>query len=118
MPYDLYWRGEPSLVEAYRKAEEIRNEKLNQQLWLQGMYIYDALCDVSVVIPRLSKKKIKPVPYPTQPYQLKTESEAKQEQREKHKMEKMKAQMESFAAKFNQRFAEKKGGNNDVGSHD
>ena len=118
MSYDLFWRGEPSLVVAFRKAEEMRNDKLNQQLWLQGLYIYEALCDVSVVIPRVGKKKVKPVPYPDKPYELKTESDKKQEQREKRKMEAMKAKMEAFASRFNRKFAGKKGGNNDGGRSD
>ena len=32
------------LVKYYRKAEEIKNKQKNNEMWLQGAYIYDALC--------------------------------------------------------------------------
>lgn len=101
MTYDLYWHGDPDLVKAYRKAEEIRNDRKNQEMWLQGMYIYEALCDVSVVIPRLSKRPVKPEPYSKEPYQLRREDEKQRERREKARMQKAKAKMEAFATRIN-----------------
>jgi hypothetical protein len=110
MTYEQYWQMEPSLVIAYRKAEELRNERRNQELWMQGMYIYEALCDVSVLIPRFSKKKIKPVPYATKPYPLRSEMIRKAEDEVRGKMEKARRTMDSFATKVNAMFAAKKGG--------
>ena len=110
MSYEEYWQKDPGLVVAYRKAEELRNEKRNEEMWLQGMYIYEALCDVSVVIPRVSKRKVKPVAYPTKPYPLRSEQKRNQEREARAKMEKMKAQMEAFATRINQKFTKRKGG--------
>lgn len=110
MSYAEYWQKEPSLVVAYRKAEEMRNERRNQELWLQGMYIYEALCDVSVVIPRMSKKKITPLPYPDKPYSLHAKSEREKEEAQMRQMEKARRRMDTFATKFNASFAKRKGG--------
>ena len=43
MTADEFWYGEPYLAEAYREAQRLRDERINQNLWLQGLYIYDAV---------------------------------------------------------------------------
>lgn len=43
MSADEFWYGEPYLAEAYREAQRLRDERRNQELWLQGLYIYDAV---------------------------------------------------------------------------
>lgn len=42
MSYDEFWYKEPKLVKAYRDAEEYRKERVNYELWLQGLYIQRA----------------------------------------------------------------------------
>ena len=43
MSYREYWHESPWLTQAYYKANRLRNEVRNQELWLQGLYIYNAL---------------------------------------------------------------------------
>lgn len=43
MTYEQYWLGEPSLVIAYREAHKLKVEQKNQELWLQGLYVYNAV---------------------------------------------------------------------------
>lgn len=43
MTADEYWHGDPALCIAYRQAEEYRKERVNYELWLQGLYYYRAL---------------------------------------------------------------------------
>ena len=38
-----YWEGDPKLAQYYRKAYCIKQEQLNNNAWLQGLYIYDAV---------------------------------------------------------------------------
>ena len=38
-----FWAGDAALVKFYRKAYRLRQEEMNNQAWLQGMYIYDAM---------------------------------------------------------------------------
>ena len=43
MTYEQFWYGEPRLCESFRKLHRLRIEQRNQELWLQGLYVYDAL---------------------------------------------------------------------------
>ena len=93
------------LAKYYRKAEEIRNERRNQELWLQGMYVYDAILCASPILHAFAKKGAKPKPYPTQPYAL-TAKERKKEKEDKERKvyAKGKQYMEAFMASTNKKF--------------
>ena len=98
MTYDEFWNQDVRLVEVYRKAAELRDKRRNQELWLQGMYIYEALCDASPLF-RFSTKKgsIKPEPYVKEPYPI-TASEVKEreERGARLKEERLKAEFALF----------------------
>lgn len=112
MTYELYWDDDPWLVKAYRKAWELKQETVNQNLWLQGMYIYEALCCVAPIIRAFSKVK-KPLPYRSEPYELKNEvSEVRKELRMQKNDDMAKSALEAFALRFNKRFQEKGGAMN------
>lgn len=70
MTYEQYWYGDVWMVEAYRKAEKLRLSVVNQKLWLQGQYVYEAICDVSPILHAFAKRGTKPIPYRSEPYQL------------------------------------------------
>ena len=108
MTYEQFWEGDPMLVKYYRQAEEIRNDRKNQELWLQGMYIYEALCDVSPVLHSMAKKGTKPHPYSERPYAI-TEKQRKREVEEKERLNALKAKrfMEALMASNNARFKAK-----------
>lgn len=108
MTPEQYWDGDPTLAKYYRKAEELRNHRRNQELWLQGMYIYDALCDVSPIFHAFAKKGTKPRPYPDHPYSLTNrEREEEQKMKEKREREKARQYMEAKMAEINKRFESK-----------
>jgi len=108
MSPDEYWRGDPELARDYRKAEEIRNEKRNQELWLQGMYFYEALCDASPIFHDFAKKGTKPAPYPSHPYSLTAKQiEEEKVENERKVSEKGKKLMEALMAATNAKFKEK-----------
>lgn len=68
MTNEEFWYEEPRLAIAYREAQKLRDEHLNQQLWLQGLYNYDAL---SVVISNaFGGKGGKKQKYLTEPIEL------------------------------------------------
>lgn len=67
MTPEEYWDGDVWLVEYYRKAEELRQKRLNAQAWLQGAYVYDAIGRLSPIL-KPFVKKAKPQPYPARPY--------------------------------------------------
>ena len=107
MTPDQFWDGDCTLVKYYRQAEELRNEKRNQELWLQGMYIYEAICDVSPILHAFAKKGAKPHPYPSKPYAI-SEKQIRQEREEKERKiaEKGKRFMEALMTSTNKRFKE------------
>ena len=105
MTPEQYWDGDCTLVKYYRKAEELRNEKLNQELWLQGMYIYEALCDVAPVLRAFVAKGTKPAPYSSKPYPLNDKQTKRDEEEKQRKLaEKGKRFMEAMTVSVNKRF--------------
>ena len=104
MTYDEFWNGDTAAPIAYRKAEEYRKKRKNEELWMQGMYIYHALFDVSPVLHAFAKNA-KPRPYPEEPFPLSREQDAEQKKtKESRSDDKAKAYMEMFAISFNKRF--------------
>ena len=119
MSYEQFWYEDVEIAQTFLKAFEIKEKRRAIErkwtLWEQGLYIYEALCDVSPILRAFSKVK-KPLQYPTKPYDIEELEEKfgiKQEekQKEKEKLEVMKAQIffENWAKATKEKFA-KKGG--------
>lgn len=96
MTYEQYWYGDVWLVEDFIKADKERQKRQNQEAWLQGMYIYDA---ISCAIANAFKKKgEQPSKYPEQPYQIFQEEEdatelTDQEKEEQEEQERLRAKL-------------------------
>ena len=80
MSFDEYWNGDAYLVKFYRDAYKLKIRYDDVFMWKQGMYIYEALCDVSPILHAFSKSGAKPLPYRTKPMyeeirDMKTEKE-------------------------------------------
>lgn len=43
MTPDEYWNADPELAAAYRKAEQLRVQKKQQELWCEGLYMMRAI---------------------------------------------------------------------------
>lgn len=100
MTFTQYWDEDCELVKFYRQANELRTSRRNQELWLQGMYIYEALCDVSPVLHAFAKSGTKPNPYPDRPYAITTqEIKDKKEAAAKAARDSAKAVFRAWAAK-------------------
>lgn len=105
MTYDQFWNDDPMLAKYYRQADEMRNDRKNQELWLQGMYIYEALCDVAPIFQAMAKKGTKAKPYSERPYAI-TEKQRKREEEEKERLNALKAKrfMEALMVSNNAKF--------------
>ena len=68
MTYEQFWKEDVTMTKAYLKAYKMRQDIKEWNIWKQGMYIYEALCDVSPVLHAFSKKGTKPLPYSKTPY--------------------------------------------------
>ena len=100
MTYEQFWNDDCLLVKYYRKADKLRLERKNTELWLQGRYFYEALCDVSPILHAFAKKGTKVRPYISEPFPVTKEEAEKQKQGEERKrMEKMKAKMKGIMAR-------------------
>lgn len=112
MTYEQYWEMDCQMVKYYREAYELRREVANQDAWIQGMYIYEALVDVAPYLRAFGAKK--PVPYRKEPYELYAKKgKGKALSREDACDQKAKALMETFMVQFNKRF--EKGGDKNAG---
>lgn len=68
MTYELFWMQDASLPRFYREAHKLKQKHENYSAWLQGAYIYDALCAVSPLLHAFAQKGTKPQPYHKLPY--------------------------------------------------
>lgn len=102
MTYDEYWYGDPSLVVAYRKAEDIRTHRKNWEMWMNGRYVYDAIIRL---IPSLNMWKPKePIEYMKEPYPLtRKEYEEMVKKEEKKRQDEMREKLKAFAIAQNAR---------------
>lgn len=99
MTYNDFWHGDVDMVRAYRKADEMRRRKENEALWVQGLYVRDAL--ISTVGNMFSGKSSQKHEYPKEPYAITEQDIHEREEREaKLKEERIKANFAAFAAQM------------------
>ena len=79
MSYAEYWEGDADLPQYYRKAVKMRQTRDNEQAWMHGLYVYDA---VMSALTHLSPKQSSHKDYATKPYSF-GEKEIEQEREEK-----------------------------------
>ena len=114
MSWDDYWHGDPSMTIYYRKANELKNQHSNFEMWLQGLYFYHALCDVAPALHAFSKNP-KPQKYLDEPLALTEKEQAdKKKRQEKAEFEQTKADVRAWMQRANRMISEKasKGENN------
>ena len=93
MTWTQFWIDEPELAVAYRKAEMIRKRRKNEELWLEGIYVAEALnATVGNMFSKGQKNQ-----YPDEPFPITAdEQQERREREERNRMERMKA---AFIAK-------------------
>ena len=110
MSPEEYWYGDPSLLRAYRKADVIKRERENESLWLQGMYIYEAIGDLAPVLHAFAKKGTEAKPYAERPYPITKRLQKEAERlKEKRDYEMQKVNFQNMMAAVNMRFVPKEG---------
>lgn len=92
-----YWDGEPELATQYREAFDIKRSMRNQELWLQGMYIYEAILDASPILHPFARQGTKPKEYSKEPYPITQREIDEREKREQMaNMVKIKTMVDSW----------------------
>lgn len=73
MTYEQFWFGDVSMTKAYQEAFDIKQKRkaieTKWTIWEQGLYIYEAFCDVSPIL-RPFSKATKPLQYSKEPYEI------------------------------------------------
>ena len=99
--YDEFWNGDYTHLKYYLEKHKLEVEMRNQELWLQGLYFYDALA--TVVSNAMTKKGSSQRKYPEKPYRI-TEKTEEEKQAEKQKMvDDFRAQLMALDRKFTQK---------------
>ena len=68
MTYRQFWHEDCRLVIAYRKAYKLRQDEINRNAWLQGLYIFKALQTAPITVNGFAPKGYTPEPYPNKPF--------------------------------------------------
>ena len=99
MSYDEFWNQDVALVRVYRQADDFRRQRQNEMLWMQGIYMRDAL--LCTVVNMFSGKGSTPIEYPSEPYPItETQIAEKKEAERRHMEERMKADFMAMAARM------------------
>lgn len=99
MSYAEYWEGDSKLAQYYRKANRIKQEEFNNNAWLQGLYVYDAISTaLHNSLRGFGKQKPPAKDYAKQPYDLYKKNKTEQEKAKEVEIEQEKAAawMENF----------------------
>lgn len=100
MTYDEYYRKDHTLVFAYREAYKRKREQKNQDMWLMGAYVYQAIARVAPLLIPFNEHP-KPEPYLEKPFPLYGEDEDAESTAVAEKgLAYMQAQMQKINRKF------------------
>lgn len=105
MSYDEFWNGPNDAPRMYMKAHVKKREMANEEAWMHGLYVQNAIAAC------FSGKK-NPFKYPEKPFGFNSEQKEKTEaisEDDKHEQADSKAKqlMEIWAINFNQKFEER-----------
>ena len=83
MTYDEYWFGDPLLVRAYYKAVQLRRKRADEDAWLNGLYVLNAL---NATVGNMFRKPGQaPAEYPKEPFTVQEDRRKEEERTEKQK---------------------------------
>lgn len=107
MTEEQYWDNDSTLVKYYREADELRKERTNYEMWLQGMYIYDTIARLSPILHAFAKKGTTAEPYPDEPYPINEKSRKDMElKQERQNLQRGLQYMQMYMVQSNEHFKE------------
>lgn len=105
--YDEFWNGDYTRLKYYVEKHKLEIEKRNQELWLQGLYNFDAL--TTAISNALAKSASQRKKYPEKPYRI-TEQSEEEKQAEKQKMvDDFRSQLMALDRRFTQKHSKEQG---------
>ena len=113
MSYDEFWYGDVYRTKYYRECHLIKVKQRDEEMWMQGMYVYEALCKVSPILHAFSKKGTKPLPYSNKPFLSNmsiNQTVADKEQEKKNAELIARVHFDNWARMMKKQFEKKQGG--------
>lgn len=110
MSYNDFWYGPAFMTTFYRDANKLKLRQQDENNWMIGMYVYEAILDCSPVLHAFSKKGTKPLPYAEKPYLtdvFETKTEAQKEQEKENERLKFLIQMNNWFRATKKQFTNK-----------
>ena len=110
MSYNDFWYGPAFMTTFYRDANKLKLRQQDENNWMIGMYVYEAILDCSPVLHAFSKKGTKPLPYAEKPYLtdvFETKTEAQKEQEKENERLKFLIQMNNWFRATEKQFKNK-----------
>lgn len=86
MTYEEYWEGNNELPSLYLKKFKLEQERVNEQAWLMGLYVYDTLCNLAPMF-RPFSKKVNIKPYRKEPFSTKNKQNVETNINDKNELE-------------------------------
>lgn len=104
MTHEQFWEGDPWLCVTYRNAHRLKTEMRNEELWLQGLYNFNAF---SVALSNFgqgfNKHKRPPQKYTDHPIRITPLSEAEKRQKRIEERKKVIAYFTNLQKKWERR---------------
>lgn len=110
MSYHDFWYGPAFMTTFYKDAHKLRLRQQDENNWMLGMYVYEAILDCSPILHAFSKKGTKPLPYTEKPYlmdKFESKTEAEKEQEVENERLKFAVQMNNWFRATRKRFENK-----------
>lgn len=93
---DDFWNGDYTLLKFYVDTYQLAVERQNEQLWLQGLYFYEAIgVALSNAFAKHSTAK-----YPDKPHRITPLSEREKEAEQKKQVDDFRAQLMAASRRF------------------
>ena len=90
MTYEQYWYGDPLMVRAFYKANKLRRQREDENAWLYGMYVLNALN--ATVGNMFRKPGTEAAEYPSEPITIRAEREKRERTEQEQEQEALWAQ--------------------------
>lgn len=101
MTYELYWEGDPWLAKAYRDAYEMKRDYDNQTLWMNGIYVFNAI-GTAIANIHLDGKHHAPVPYLKEPIRIRPYTEEELKAKKEKEQDDVIRYLDEWAKAFNE----------------
>ena len=100
VPEKEFWDGDYTRLKYYVRQRNFMIERKNEELWLQGMYFYEAL-SVSLAKAFGKKGMTHNINYPEKPHRLTPLTPEEQEEENKRVIEEFRAKLDEAGRRFN-----------------